>query len=195
METKTNLFAKAKAAPAVKASKKSNKAEKPISGMEGFAVVVSLMKNLEGIKATMEGEIKSEMRGIFVVDGEGQRPESFRGVEGSAEASCELRKRTAMSALSQTEIDALTADGIPVGKSESIPERFIINPAYANNQELLAKVSAALSKITELPDDFIQVQAEVSKVIVTDETLEAVCRKVFWKNTSTPLPHWQSSRS
>jgi hypothetical protein len=176
--TKMNLFQTAQVVDTKKASKKkSDKVEVNMQGLEDYATVVSLMKNLEGIKSTLEGEIKSEMKSYFTKNNNGSRPENFRGIEGNASASCEMRKRTATSALSETEISDLTADNIPVEKAVSTPERFVINPDFMNDQALLEKVSKALLSIKGLPENFIMMQPEVSKTVVSDETLDMICQK------------------
>ena len=106
-----------------------------------------------------------------------KRPENFRGFEGSASASCEFRKRSIRSVLTEEEVGALEKDGIPVGSEVMVPSRFIINPEYMMDQALLQKISDAMRKVPGLPENFIVLQAEQSSRVVTDETVDKVCER------------------
>lgn len=166
-----NMFEVAKAQP-VKAAAKSKgktKDEVVLEGLEDVAVLDALIKSLTGLKDSLRGPVNDQMREIFI-DGS----ENFLAVEGDASASAELRKRATTSPLTTEEVEALKADDIVVGEIERTPERFVINPAYADNSVLLEKVSKALAKVAGMPNDFVQFQAGVKVPVVTDETFEAV---------------------
>ena len=137
-------------------------------------MVDSLEKNLKALKETLKGKVNEQMKEIFTRQNN-KRPENFRGIEKHASASCEMRKRTIASVLTEEEVKALEKDGIPVGTEVSTPSRFIINPEHAANQELLQKISDAIQKVPGVPENFILHQAEVSSQVVTDETLNKVC--------------------
>jgi len=157
-----------------KASKSDNKEKIEIKGLEDYAMVVSLQKNLEALKETLEGDVKTQMKEIFTRQNN-KRPENFRGIEGEASASCELRKRSIRSPLKEEEVEELKKDNIPLGREVAIPRRFIFNPEYADNLELLQKMSDALRGVKGLPDNIILLQEEQSSYVVTDETLDKVC--------------------
>ena len=159
-----------------KKTKADNKEKIKIEGLEDYAMVVSLQKNLGAIQETLESKVKAQMKEVFTRQNN-KRPDNFRGIENHASASCELRKRSTRSSLTEEEVEKLEKDGIPVGTEVTVPSRFIINPEHAANQELLQKVSDAIRKVPGLPENFIVMQEEQSSRVVTDETLEKVCEK------------------
>jgi hypothetical protein len=171
-----NLFSTAQTLEVAAKPKKGGKvkAKAEIEGLEDFATVTTLLKNLETIQKTMEGPIKEKMKEVFLAQNS-TYPESFEGTEGSASASCECRKRTTKSVLKEDEVEELEEDGIEVGSEEIVPERFIINPAHAQNKALLQKVSDALKGVPGLPEDFIVLQAAQVNRIVSDVTFREVC--------------------
>ena len=159
-----------------KTSKADNKAKIEIEGLQDYTLVDSLEKNLKALKETLKGKVNEQMKEIFTRQSN-KRPDNFRGIEGSASASCEMRKRTIASVLTEEEVKALEKDGIPVGTEVTVPDRFIINPEHAANQELLQKISDAIRKVPGLPENFILHQPEQSSRVVTDKTLDKVCEK------------------
>jgi hypothetical protein len=170
---KVNLFASAKEiAPPPKPPKAEDKEVKHLPGLEDLATIDSLIKNLEAVKSSFEGEVKARMKAEFIAEG----AENYRAVDGDAEASAECRKRSTNSALKSEEIALLAAADIPVGQVISQREAFIINPAYSEDpkyMKLFKQVSDKLQEIKDLPEDFILKQPEVSKTVVTDETFDA----------------------
>lgn len=165
-----SMFANAKPVAEKKATKKSTKTEVSMPGLQTMAEIDALMKALAGMKEAVEAGVKSDAFDHFYTTADGKRPESFRGVDGIASASIELRKRSTMSALSETEQALLTEHNVPFEKLVATQKLFGINPVYAENTELLGKVETALTGI--VPADFIVVQEERSKSVVTDATLE-----------------------
>lgn len=166
-----SLFSNAKTIDAKPAAKKGSKKEEiQLAGIETIAQIDALTKILAAARATIEAETKSAAMDLFVDMADGKRPENFRGVEGDASASVELRKRSTASALNEGEIQHLTSLGLKVEKAVAVQELFAINPAYAGDAKLLEKVSKALEKI--VPVDFIVKQEEKSKTVVTDETID-----------------------
>jgi hypothetical protein len=159
-----------------KKGKVDNKEKIKIEGLEDYAMVDSLEKNLKAIKETLKGKVNGQMKEIFTRQNN-KRPENFRGIQNKASASCEMRKRTIASALTEEEVEALEADGVPVGSEVSVPSRFIINPDFMMDQALLQKISDAMRKVPGLPENFIVMQPEQSTRVVTDETLDKVCEK------------------
>ena len=177
-----SLFKNAKKIEAeVKTSaKKDDKAKIALTGLESYAAVDTVMKGFKSLMETIGGTVKDDMNSIFVGIGKQlkARPDNFRGIDGKASASCEIRNRASSSPLSDEEVVLLTKNEIPVGTIEVKPSAYIINPAYFNDSALLEKVSKALEKyVKDLPSDFILLQERVEKKIVTDETVDAVFEK------------------
>lgn len=169
------MFSTAKViAPAAKTTKA--KAENQLEGLEQLAQVDALIKSLEAVKATLDAEVKSRALNIFIETANGRRPESFRGLEGTASASIELRKRSTTSPLNEDQIKLLASKGVAGEKVIVTNKMFGINPVHAENQELLAKVEAALKDI--VPADFIVLQEEKSKIVVTDKAMETVFKEI-----------------
>lgn len=171
-----NIFAKAaKAAPLPKVEKaKKEKTEITIVDLENLAQIDALMKALSGAKAAIEMSVKSQSFDQFIkTTGDGKLPVSFRGIEGSASASMEMRKRSTASALTADEVALLALNNVAVHTQVSVQELFVVNPAYASDSKMLEKVSKAIEKIAGVPEDFIQMQAEKSTQVVSEETFAA----------------------
>lgn len=173
-----NLFtaAKTEAPKAAPKSKGKDKVEKQINGLSDLAQIQLAIASLEAMAATLEAGVKDQMHTYFVVTGEatGRRPESFRGIDGVASASCEMRKRSSRSVLTSEEVAMLEKAKIPYSVEIDQKEAYLINPAYAGDAALLAKVSAALEGVEGLPADFIQHQAEKSRNVASDASVEAI---------------------
>lgn len=160
--------------PAPAAAKKT-KDEIALAGLEQLAELDAAIKALTGAKAAIEQTVKAAAFDEFMnLASNGKRPESFRGVDGNASASVEMRKRSTASALTDAEVELLAANGLTATKAISTPKLFGINPKHAENTELLARVEDALKDI--VPEDFIVVQEERSKMVVADEVIEAAFR-------------------
>lgn len=166
-----------KIAPAAKPPKGKAKAEIQIAGVESLAMVDALQKALDTIRDTLDADVKGAALSRFmqVINDTGQRPESFRGVEGGASASLELRRRGSNLALNEGQVALLREYGLEPAKAVSVPELYGINPCYASNAELMDKVEKALTGI--VPDDFIVLQEEQFKHTATDDVLAQACAK------------------
>lgn len=178
-----NLFTNAKVAgkPA-KAAKGKDKTEVVIEGIADLAAVDALMKSLSALKETLEGQVKERVLTEFKAQvAHGRKIENFRGVDDGASASCEFRKRSTASALTEPDMDLLNRWKVPFGKNVIVEECFRVNPKYTGDSELLEKISKAISKVKDVPEDFIELQAGVSKNVVTEETIATACKdsKVF----------------
>ncbi len=170
-----SLFDKAKiVAPKETAKKASKRPEIPIAGMERVAAIDVLIKALEGVKEIEQASVKKLVIDEFIETGcrIKARPVNFRGFEGAGSASCELRARSSRSALTEEEIGILQEIGIPVEKVDTVEECYRINPSYLNDSKLLERVSKAIEKLKDVPADFIQLQAGVSKQIVGEGAIE-----------------------
>jgi predicted regulator of amino acid metabolism with ACT domain len=169
-----SIFANAKSlAPEKPKTKKSNKAEIQLEGLEQFALLDSLIKSLEAVRDTYCDMVKCDAREIFA-KADGKRPENFRGIDGDAEASIELRKRSSRSTLSEEEVATLTEHKVPFDVVDDVTETFVINPEYANDSALLGKIDKALGGVKGLPENFILRQAGVSRRVVSDATIDHV---------------------
>lgn len=177
-ETTMAMFDKAKTiVPAPKKKLAKEKAEIEIAGIEHLAMIDALQKTLETVRGTLEAEVKTTAAERFAahIQQTGQRPENFTGIEGEAFASIQFRRRSSAYALSEEAVALLRDNEIEPHKEVVTPQLFAINPAYASDEVLLAKVEKALAKI--VPDDFIVVQAEASKLVATEDTLNLAIQK------------------
>lgn len=174
----TGMFASAKVIEA-KPSKGKKKVEEtvPMEGLELFASLNAVKKNVEAQIAVVEAGLKGNMMAMFVEEGmrKGSKPEAFKAAENTSTGSMQFKCRVSTSGLSEEEQELLAEYEIPTDENVARQECFIINPAYTCDMELLAKVEEALSGLG-LPADFIQKQEKVAKTIVTDESINAVCK-------------------
>lgn len=174
-----SLLSKADKAALVKAGtiviapkgKKVNAVE--IDGLEDYAIADALIKTLIAIKDTLGEPVKDQSRSVFLQSDGIKRPANFKAVDGEAEASIQLKKRTTASRLSDTEVALLQSKDIPFDTVDDVPEAYAINPKYLTDSALLARIE----KVKGLPDDFIVKQVAVSKHVVSDETVDAVFSK------------------
>jgi hypothetical protein len=174
MAVAANIFTSAKVVASPKASKgkTKGKTEHALGGLEELATLDTLIKSLTAVKATYEAEVKAKMKTIFEEDG----TETFMGIDGDATASAECRKRASTSTLTIKEIEKLDEFGIEPEMTIITPERFVVNPVHAANSGLLEQVSNALKKVKGLPDDFIMLQAEEAKPVVSEAVFDAATK-------------------
>jgi hypothetical protein len=173
-----SVFAKAKPVevPVKESKKKDEKRQVAMDDVANFAAVSALVKNLKTVLSTLETKIKASAKSEFIRLGTAdlRRPDSFAAVEKDARVTVILGKRSTASALTPEEVVAFEKEKVPFGKEVTLPERYIVNPAYAGDQALLEKVSKAIESIKGIPEDFIQLQPEVKDFVVTDETVDNV---------------------
>lgn len=164
-------------APAPKGRKEAA-VEVEMKGMERFAAIKAAIDTLSTLAGVEEAALKGLMADRFIEQGvmKQARPDNFKGIDGAAEGSCQLKVRAASSALSEDEQVLLTRHSVPFEKIVKTQEAFLINPLYTNNMELLAKVEEALEGV-DLPDDFLMKQEEVSIPVVNEESLSVVFKK------------------
>lgn len=173
-----SMFNKAKTiAPAPKAKLAKQKTEVEIDGIEHLAMIDVLQKTLETVRGTLESEIKAAAAERFFqhIAETGQKPENFTGIEGNGFASIQFRRKSSAYALSEEAVALLRENEIEPHKEVTTPKLFAINPAYAGDEDLLAKVEKALTKI--VPEDFIVCQEEQSKLVATEDTLNMAISK------------------
>ena len=175
------LFAKAATVKAPE--KKSRKPEAEtveMSGLERHAALCAAIKALTALKDAEEANLKDFASGYFVATGceRKDRPANFKGIDGDAEASVQLKLRASTSPLSDEDQALLTKDKIPFGEIVSQEEAFLINPAYTNNMKYLDQIEQALEAAeVVLPDDFFQRQEKVAKQVATEDSLKAIFKK------------------
>ncbi len=173
----SNMFENAKAPKAKPAAgKKSKGREVEVKGLNELASIKAVLAALEGMAKTTEAEIKAQMADEFVKEGckIGRRPENFKGVDVGATASCQIRKRSTRSVLSEGEIELLEANGVEYETVADVEDTFVINPTYAADSDLLGKVSKKLEGIKGLPEDFIQHQEGKSRCVATEASVEQI---------------------
>ena len=170
----TGMFAKAKQLdkPAT-AAKKPAKKELPVAQIQKVAEIKALMQTLAATLETLETEVKNDGFEMFLEMDSVGRPESFRGIDGMASASVEMRKRGTNSALNEDECKTLRELGIEPFEQVVTREMYGINPVYAEDADLMGRVEKALESVKGLPSDFIVLQAGVTKFVVTDEMADA----------------------
>lgn len=174
-----NLFKTAKVATKpVKVAKSKDKAEVQITGLGDLAAVDALIKTLTAVKETLEADVKAQALAEFKSQvAATHKYENFRGIGEGASASCEFRKRSSASALNEADIDLLNHYGLPFGQNVSVESCYRINPKYTGDSKLLEKISNAISKVKDVPEDFIELQEGVSKPVVTEDTINMACKK------------------
>lgn len=171
-----SMFANAKTVKTGSKSKKAEKAEIQIEGLENLAAIDAVIKSLEALKKTVEADVKSQMMVHFVKTGcdQKKRPENFKGMDGDASASCELRARSSASGLSDSEIDLCKKHNIATEEVTAVVDTFIFNPAYANDGKLLGEIEKKLKGIKGLPEDLILKQDGSSKTVVAASAMDEV---------------------
>jgi len=163
----TNLFTQAKAKPTKTAISKVEDIRVKTPGLEILAQIDSLEKQLDALKKTaLRPFIQEFMITQFMMN----RGENYKGEEGSATASLELRKRASNSGLNEAEIEILTQYDIPMVRVEG---DFKLNVVGLTAKKL-AQVSEAIESIRGLPEDFITFDASKERTIVADDSLATV---------------------
>ena len=166
-----SIFATAKKVAAKPAAAKKTKEEIAVAGVQQLAEIKAMMDSLAAVAKTLETQVKEAGFTEFLNMETNIRPESFKGTDGLASCSVEMRKRGTNSALNLDEVEILTNLGLKTFTQVVTTEMFGINPIYAGDEKLMAKVSAALEKI--VPEDFIVLQEGVSKQVVDDALCDA----------------------
>ena len=166
-------------APTNPTPKKGKKKEKPqveIMGLSELSAIRHLKTMLEGLETAYESEVKEQIRNHFIYTGskEGKRPDNFKGIAADADASCELRKRSTKSVLSDAEVDMLKKHGISFDITTDVVTTYLINPDYAKNAELMGKLDKALRNVESVPGDLFIKQVGKPIRTVTDETMNEI---------------------
>jgi len=143
-------------------------------GLQQLTLLDALIKQASAMQATLKVDITKEAFTHFVsVAGSLPRPLACKGVDANdytSTALVEFRKRSSASVLSDAEVEVLEDAGLKPQAKVISPFLFAINPAYAHNKEMHAKLKAALDGL--VPDDFLVQCDEVTRKTVTDEMLD-----------------------
>lgn len=166
-------------------AKKSDRAEQEIQGIKALAALDAVIASLTAVQKDLEADVKEQTTEIFVTHGCATKlqPANFRGIEEGSSASCELRKRSVRSYLSDEEIRV--ADELGVGHRPEVVtvETFIINQDCLKDRKVMGTleklVAGAVAK-GQLPTDIFLKQEGVSHTVVNDDALPALFR------TATP---------
>jgi hypothetical protein len=171
-----NLFESAKVVGKGGKGKKPEKEVLEVPKLLNYTILDSLEKSVKTLKASIKGEIDNVILEAAAEKGAlaNAKPENFTGQDGIATASLEIKKRGTNSPLNENEIELLVEAGLPYSEAS---ETFVINPAYQNDAKLLAKVSEALSKVKDLPEDFIVKDESTAKATVSDNTVSELFKK------------------
>lgn len=194
-------FASAKkvgSAPKATGKAKATRPQVEMANVEQLAQLHTIVKAAKGAIAALEGVMKTTvMDEVFLpaIEDSGTKPSSVDATEGVAMMNIQFRKRSTMSYLKDEEIRsmaeslginvgeqdtnetlvaAMETKGIPLHKNIKTERLFVIDPQYAMDEALMAKVEAALKKVGL--DHVIGVQDEVATYVVSDETMDAVCK-------------------
>jgi len=157
-----NVFAKAKQAattPTAKATKKKERPQVAISGLNGLAAIHVIEKSFETLKTTFEADVKDKALAHFIEEGIALKraPENFRGLDTHSSASLELKKRSTKSVISTEDKKLLDKHGISYDTGETVVSTYLINPKYKNDEKLLERVSKLL-EVAGIPEDLIEFQ-------------------------------------
>ena len=176
------IFDKSKTLETPKKAKKDERLKVMVAGIEAIASMDAVIKSLKAIQATKAEEVKKAMAAQFIQLGtkSKSRPDNFRGIEGEASASCELRARASSSSLTDAEIELCAKYGVATTTVTSTVETFAINPKYLEDAAVMKAVEAALKKVKGLPEDFIQFQEGSFKTIIAEGAIE----KMFAEKTA-----------
>lgn len=158
-----NMFDKAKATETAKPKVKGKaKPQINVEDLHMYAALKAAEKAIGTMVETLKEDVNETALAAFVEAGNAT---SIQGVDGDTTASLQLRKRTSRSVLSDQE--KLVLDELNISVEKSADSRFYINNEYAEDQELLGKVAAALDGI--VPEDFIGHTGE--KFVVTSASV------------------------
>lgn len=159
-----------------------------IDGIEELAILKEKVKEYEGKISVLEDKVKSQSKEIFISQGEKthKRPDNFQGVDGRATASCQLRKRSTTSVLTDVEVATLKEANIPFETITDVEETFVINSIFAKDQKVLARVAKALKELN-LDKDFILKQLGQTRNVVSEESLDVAFQRGIFRKVADIL--------
>jgi len=176
----TNMFAAAStAAPKVKKTKANSRKSFVVEGLKELAAISALMETLEGLKATYEAQVKDSSFGIFVdlALETPAKPDAFNLEDGASTGQFQLRKRSQLSPLTDSEVAILTAYGIPVSENVKQEECFKFRSEILADPVLAQEISDTLMANPKLASlELIVKQEAIITKIVADTSIEVACK-------------------
>ena len=168
-----------------------------LPNIEQLAHLHAIVKAATGAIKAIEGTLKDDVLGIFMeqIALDGQKPSSIDAADGLALVNLQFRKRATTSPLNVDElrsmalaagckvddesdaeeiVAALKKKDLVVGENIKTQKLFAIDPEFAADEKLMARVEAILKK--NGLDHIITVQDEVKTLVVTDALLAEACR-------------------
>jgi hypothetical protein len=162
----SNLFTQAKELKQPEKPGKTSDAPVELEGLKQLAELKTVIDALEGLRETVDQDVKARAFDMFCEKANGRKPENFKATDGYATGSIMLRKRTTRSALTDSELIVLRGFGLEPAEQVVKNEMYGINPVYAEDHKLLEMVSKALQTI--VPADFFVKQSKQSTYVVDD---------------------------
>ena len=172
------LFGRVPALPATTKASKAKRQREEVDLGPGLDYLAALMVCGKAITETaeqMQQALKHQVLDRFAVTMQetGKRPESFVGTSGRATASCELRRASPASKLSEDTVQRLATLDIPYGRKETVAARLVINPAIVSDQDILRIVAEALRNEPRLKDVTVVMKQEAEFYhVVAEDTLD-----------------------
>jgi hypothetical protein len=175
-------FLNAKAAAPV-AKKKASGPVHLIPNYAEVAAISACIKSLEALLELKKGPITDAAQKRLIAQGLAQKskPDAISLTDRGAGGSCYIRRKDARQPLTQDELDVIGSliestqeDGQVVaiaGITEAVAPVLALNPVYAGDEALLAKVDKALVGVKGIPDDLI-IQAVAAKTLVAESAFD-----------------------
>lgn len=161
-------------APTAPAKKGSKARQVEIGNLKNLATLVAIKKSVESMIEAFEEDVKSQAVVEFVKTGSAAkaRPANFEGIDGSATASVQLKKKASNIALSAEEIDLLARFKISTEKRTDVHGTYVFDPEALKDEAKMEAIAKLLEDAGH--DDVIRYQEERSKTVVADAALDEV---------------------
>ncbi len=163
-------------APAPKSKAASLAGKVRVKGLQDYGGAVNVLKELTSLVESLKAEINAQAKEMFLAEVEktGKRPENYKAIDGKAEGSLQFKKRSAVRALSDDEVEALDANGVPYDTVVATVETYVIDPEVLKDTAKMKKIGEAVGKLGFV--GVFQHQPEVSKRVVSEETIDTVIK-------------------
>lgn len=154
-------------------SKKPKTVNYPMPNVKKIGALDWLITAAESVMELFMMDLKKAMVSKFITDGCAlkSKPSNFMGEEDGSTASCQLRRRSSSSHLTEDEVERCTELKITLGEKTLTEERYIFNPILLNQYG--PQIEEALKKIPGLPANIIEHQTERKVYVSTDDAIEA----------------------
>jgi len=183
------------AAAAEQTKKKGGKVrpEVEVAKLEKLASLAAVIEALTARYESLDAEVRSDALDYMVAEGvkSGKTPENPVLTNGIGTANFQIKSRSPLSALTDELAAELEEKGIPTEKRVVVPSYLAVHPAYAADEDLLAKADKALSG-AKLPADFIVMTAAKETKIVSKGAIDEVFASKDEDLIRELLPHVSS---